>query len=388
MTGASLGKQAGGIRPERCARRWAVEGCVDNREREAPTMGIDRDLLGKYTLTTWGYKQGEMVGLMLHLGVRLGILEALDGAGPVTAEGLSRATGLHERWLREWLKALGAAQLLVTEDGETFELEAEAAMVLARKDTPTYAAGVFGSIRDPRVADQLADAFRSGIGPTYDDQGEGSEMHVEAMLAPMARALLVPTVIPGLDGVSGRLAAGAKVVDVGCGAGLALELLAEAWPESTYEGYDVSERAVAAARKRFEGADNVTIHLAGGEDVPPTGDVDLMMTLDCLHDMPRPDLAMGAIRSAIDEDGTWLVKEIKSAPEWGRNLRNPMLAMMYSTSVATCMASAMSTEDGLGLGTLGLNPVKLEEMVTVAGFTRFVMHDFEDPTNLYYEIRP
>lgn len=351
-------------------------------------MGMDKDLLGKYTLTTWGYKQGEMVGLMLHLGVRLGILEALDGAGPVTAEELAGATGLHERWLREWLKALGAAQLLVTEDGVTFELEAEAAMVLARKDTPTYAAGVFGSIRDPRVADQLADAFRTGIGPSYDDQGEGSEMHVEAMLAPMARALLVPKVIPGLDGVADRLAAGAKVVDVGCGAGLALQLMAEAWPESTYEGYDVSERAVAVARKRFEGVDNVTIHLAGGEDVPPTGDVDLMMTLDCLHDMPRPDLAMGAIRSAIADDGTWLVKEIKSAPEWDRNLRNPMLAMMYSTSVATCMASAMSTEDGLGLGTLGLNPVKLEEMVTEAGFTRFAMHDFEDPTNLYYEVRP
>ncbi len=351
-------------------------------------MGIDKDLLGKYTLTTWGYKQGEMVGLMIHLGVRLGIYEALDGAGPVTAEELSLATGLHERWLREWLRAQGAAELLVTADGETFELETEAAMVLARRDTPTYAAGVFGSIRDPRVADGLAEAFRTGIGLSYDDQGEGSEMHVEAMLAPMARALLVPTVLPALDGVADRLAAGAKVVDVGCGAGLALQLMAEAWPESTYEGYDVSERAVAVARERFEGVDNITIHLAGGEDVPPTGDVDLVMTLDCLHDMPRPDLAMGAIRSAIADDGTWLVKEIKSAPEWGRNLRNPMLAMMYSTSVATCMASAMSTEDGLGLGTLGLNPVALEEMVTEAGFTRFAMHDFEDPTNLYYEVRP
>ncbi|MBI00729.1 MAG: hypothetical protein CL467_09105 [Acidimicrobiaceae bacterium] len=351
-------------------------------------MGIDKDLLGKYTLTTWSYKQGELVSLMIHLGVRLGIYEALDGAGPVTAVELSLATGLHERWLHEWLRAQGAAELLVTADGETFELEAEAALVLARRDTPTYAAGVFAGLRDPRVADGLAEAFQTGIGLTYDDQGEGSEMHIEAMLAPMARALLVPTVLPALDGVVDRLSAGAKVVDVGCGTGLAIKLMSEAWPGSTYEGYDVSERAVAKARERFEDADNVTIHLAGGEDVPATGDVDLVMTLDCLHDMPRPDLAMGAIRSAIAEDGTWLIKEIKSAPEWARNLRNPMLAMMYSTSVATCMASAMSTEDGLGLGTLGLNPVRLEEMVAEAGFTRFAMHDFEDPTNLYYEVRP
>ncbi|MEE3205830.1 MAG: class I SAM-dependent methyltransferase, partial [Actinomycetota bacterium] len=153
-------------------------------------------------------------------------------------------------------------------------------------------------------------------------------------------------------------------------------------------GYDVSERAVQAAKQRFAGTDNVTIHLAGGEEVPPSGDVDLMLTLDCLHDMPRPDLAMAAIRQAVADDGTWLVKEIRSAPEWGQNLRNPMLAMMYSTSVASCMASAMSTPDGLGLGTLGLDPVTLEAMVTEAGFSRFTLHEVEDPTNLYYEVRP
>ena len=113
-----------------------------------------------------------------------------------------------------------------------------------------------------------------------------------------------------------------------------------------------------------------------------------MLTLDCLHDMPRPDLAMAAIRRAVADDGTWLVKEIRSAPEWGQNLRNPMLAMMYSTSVASCMASAMSTPDGLGLGTLGLDPVTLEAMVTEAGFSRFTLHEVEDPTNLYYEVRP
>jgi 2-polyprenyl-3-methyl-5-hydroxy-6-metoxy-1,4-benzoquinol methylase len=274
-------------------------------------MTIDRDLLSRYTLTTWGYKQGEMVGLMIHLGVRLGIYQALDGAGPVTSGDLAAATGLHERWLREWLRSQAAAELLLTTDGETFEMEPEAALVLARVDQPTYAAAVFAGQRDPRVADGLVEAFRTGIGLTYDDQGEGSEQHTEAMLAPMARALLVSTVIPMLDGVADRLTAGARVVDVGCGTGLALELISAAFPDSTYEGYDVSERAVAAARQRFDGSDNVTIHLAGGEELPATADVDLVMTLDCLHDMPRPDLAMAAIRGGIADDGTWLVKEIK-----------------------------------------------------------------------------
>ena len=105
-------------------------------------MSIGRDLLGRYTLTTWGYKQGEMVGLMIHLGVRLGIYRALDGAGAVTSVDLAVATGLHERWLREWLRSQAAAELLVTGDGETFELEPEAALVLAREDQPSYAAEI------------------------------------------------------------------------------------------------------------------------------------------------------------------------------------------------------------------------------------------------------
>ncbi|HIM66410.1 MAG TPA: class I SAM-dependent methyltransferase [Acidimicrobiia bacterium] len=355
---------------------------------QTPEQELDPDLLGMYTFATWGYKQGEMVSLMIHLGHRLGIYEVLDGAGPVTAADLAERTGLHGRWLLEWLRGQAAARLLVSEDGEAFLLEPEAAAVLARPGERSYAAGVFSNIRPPEVVDALADAFRTGIGVTYDGQGEGAAHQTDAMLGPMARALMVPVIVPALEGVAEKLTAGARVVDVGCGAGTVLGLLAEAFPASTYVGYDPSHHAVDLAVERLSGFDNVEVLARFGEELPPTGDFDLILTMDCLHDMPRPDIVMAAIREAIAPDGTWLIKDIKSSADWTANRRNPMLAMMYATSVASCLSSAMSAPDSLGLGTLGLNPDVAERMTAESGFTRFTCHDFDDPVNLYYEVRP
>ena len=104
--------------------------------------------------------------------------------------------------------------------------------------------------------------------------------------------------------------------------------------------------------------------------------------------MTDPAEAVRAIRRAIHPEGTWLIKDIRSAPRWEDNLRNPMLALMYSTSVATCMSSALSEPGGAGLGTLGFHPELAEQMCKEAGFTSFSVHDFDDPANLYYEVRP
>ena len=355
-----------------------------------PDEAVDPDALGVFTFQVWNFKQGEMVSLMIHIGDRLGIYKHLDGAGPVTASELAERSGLHERWLLEWMKANAAARLLDYHEGDRFELTTVGAMVLARNDAPSFAAAACGEPRPIGYVDRLADAFRSGIGMTYDDLGAETAHHVERMLGPMARALLVPVVIPALDGVEAKLVAGALVADVGCGAGLALQLLAEAFPASTFHGYDLSKHAIAAAEERFAaaGITNVEMRHARAEELPSAPIYDLVLSFDCIHDMTRPDLAIAAIRRAVKPDGTWLVKDIRSAPAFVDNLQNPMLAMMYSASVATCMSSAMSEAGGLGLGTLGFNPKVVDEMSRAAGFTSIRTHDVPDPANLYYEVRP
>ena len=106
---------------------------------------LDLDKLLKYSLDTWLFKQGEMVSLVIHLGHRLGLYEAMDGIGNTTAEELSKSTECHERWILEWLRCNAAAGLIKTSDGNNFELEPEAAAVLAQSDKPTYACLLYTS---------------------------------------------------------------------------------------------------------------------------------------------------------------------------------------------------------------------------------------------------
>jgi 2-polyprenyl-3-methyl-5-hydroxy-6-metoxy-1,4-benzoquinol methylase len=359
---------------------------------QAGRMADDRDRLAMFALRVWGYKQGEVVSLMIHLGDRLGLYRAMTGKGPMTAADLAAATGLQERWLLEWLRGQAAAGLIDTSDGETFELSDEAVAVLADNEGSLFfAAGAFrGGVAPPEVVDRMASAFRSGIGLSYDDLGPSAAHAVERMTEPWTRLALVPLILPALEGVVDRLAAGARVADVGCGSGVALCTLAAAFPASRFEGFDPSEHAIARARARLAQSEqlNVDFRTAGAEDLPQDNRYDLMLTLDCIHDMPRPAEAIAAIRKAIRPDGTWLIKDIKSGATWPDNLRNPVLAMMYGMSVASCMSSGLSEPGGAGLGTLGFHPELAGSMCREAGFSRFTVHDFEDPANLYYEVRP
>ena len=356
-------------------------------------MGVDIEALQAFSGLVWGYKQGQMVAFMIELGDRLGYYREMDGAGPLSADELAERSGTHPRWALEWLRSQAAAKLVtyLDDDGvDRFALSPIGALVLAREGEVTFASAAMQLPRPPEFPERLVEAFRTGIGLSYDDLGVECAHHVERMLGPWAKALLVPAVLPALDGVQAKLERGARVADVGCGAGLVLELLGSAFPASTFHGYDLSQYAVDAARTRCAaaGLSNVEVFRARGEELPQGGGYDLVLTFDCIHDMVRPDLTIAAIRGALREDGTWLCKDIRSNASFADNLRNPMLATMYASSIVTCMSSAMSEPGGLGLGTLGFNPVVAERMARDAGFGRFVTHDFPDPANIYYEVRP
>ena len=216
-------------------------------------------------------------------------------------------------------------------------------------------------------------------------------MGLERSFAPWYRSLLVPMALPRIEGVVERLAAGGLVADVGCGAGVALVEMAKAFPASRFHGYDISRHALERAESNRDeaGLGNLEFHDPRDEPLPADGAFDLITTFDCLHDMTDPVAVIDAIRAALAEDGVWLLADIKAKESYEENLeRNPMAALLYGTSVLTCMSSSLSEPGGLGLGTLGLHEELARQLAAEAGFRSFEPLDLGHPVNAFYVVRP
>ena len=344
----------------------------------------------EYAARLWQYKQAETVAVMIYVGRRLELFGHLAGAGPTTAAELAEKSGLHERWLLEWLRLLTAGKVLDYIDEIHFELPEAGAQLLGDKDSRQYMLDSFDGGVDGESLEGLLDSFRTGIGRTYESSGPEGARRSEVRHQRSARNQVLPLMIPALDGIQAKLEQGCLVADVGCGDGAVVLALAATYPASRFHAFEPSVHAVEHVRSlaMSGGLDNVEVIHARGEEVPQKGDYDFVITFDCIHDMTNPQEVINTIKGSLKSDGTWFIKDIRCKPLFKDNLRNPMAAMMYGFSLMSCMSSAMSEPGGAGLGTLGFNPEVAEEMSRAAGFSRFKMHDFKDPGNLYYEVRP
>ena len=355
---------------------------------------LDPDALKQFQFLVFTKLEGAVTAGMIHLGDQLGLYRALaDADGPLTAAELAARTGLDERWVREWAFNQAAAHILdAAGDPEGFTLSAEGAAVLASPDHEAFGVGMFHDL--PQMLgglERLPQSFRSGLGYDYDSHGPESARGMERSFEPWNRAHLLPDVLPAMDGMADRLAVGARVADVGCGAGGAVLLLAGAFPDSRFAGYDISQHALDRARTRLDeaGLANAAFHDPRQHALPTDHSVDLVTTFDCIHDMTDPQGMMTAIRATLADDGTWLLVDIKALDTFAENARkNPMAALMYGISVLSCMSSALSAPGGAGLGTLGLPPSRAEAMARAAGFTRFRRLPVEHAINAFYEVRP
>lgn len=353
---------------------------------------IETGLIEKRAELAFGYLGGAIASGMIYLGDRMGLYRALVGAGPVTSQELADRTGLSERWLREWLQQQAAADILDYRGEGRFELTEEGRLLFVDEANPASVIGLFGEL--PSVMgmfDRLPKAFRTGIGYTYDDGGPAMARTLERELGPWNRSALIDEALPKVGDVVAKLEAGVKVADVGCGAAAAIVALGQRFPKSEFHGYDNSLNALRLAHQAIHdaGVTNVFVHDSDVDRLPEEPTFDIVLTLDCLHDMTRPDLAAAAIRKAIKPEGTWFIVDVDCKSTFEENMENPLAPMLYGFSVMLCMSSSASSKDGMALGTVGLPEPKMQELVEAAGFRSFArVPGLTHPFNAYYEAHP
>jgi len=325
---------------------------------------------------------------MVVIGEKLGLYKALAGE-PLSPAQLAAKTQTDERYLREWLSSQAAGGY-VTYDGKSgkFSLSEEQAFALAVEDSPAYLPGAFElALGSLAAVPRITEAFRTGAGMGWGEHVDGVFHGCEKFFRPGYAANLISAWIPALHGVSQKLEAGARVADIGCGKGSSTLLMAKAFPNSQFFGFDYHGKSIEAAREaaaRNGVSDRVTFQVAKAKEFPG-GNYDLVAVFDCLHDMGDPIGAAEHVRKSLAEDGTWLIVEPFAHDQLQDNL-NPVGRVYYSFSTLLCTPCSRSQEVGLCLGAQA-GEKRIRQVVTSAGFSRF-RRATETPFHLVYEARP
>ncbi len=353
---------------------------------------LDQEAVKEFSAKVGATVQGAMTMALCFLGDRLGLYQALAETGTVTSEDLATHTGLHERWLREWLQQQACAGFVAYAGSGRFYLKPEAVEVLANEESIFFAGGSLATVMPlVRNTPNLTTCFQTGLGLSYDALGFDCAVGLERMGGNWARQKLLSEILPLLNGVVETLEQGALVADIGCGVGTATMLMAQAFPRSEFHGFDTSQHALAEARQRSSkaGLKNLFWHNPVGDPLPADSRFDFITTFDVVHDTTDPMGLITAIYKALKPEGTWFITDITGKSSFEENLKeHPMAGLFYAFSVLICMSSGLSEPGGAGLGTVGFHEDLARQMTRAAGFTQFQKLNVEDMFNHHYEVRP
>jgi 2-polyprenyl-3-methyl-5-hydroxy-6-metoxy-1,4-benzoquinol methylase len=323
------------------------------------------------------------------IGERLGLYKAMAGAGPMSSAEVATRAGVAERSVREWMRNQAAAGYISYDpEADTYELPPEQAAALADEESPFYLLGAFELIASLYADEEkILEAFRSGEGMGWHEHDHRLFEGTERFFRPGYKGHLVAEWIPAMEGVEAKLKEGAKVADIGCGHGASTVLMAEAFPESEFHGYDYHGASIERARKAAAAAgvdDRTEFDVATAKDFPEEG-YDLVAVFDCLHDMGDPVGASAHIHEALGPDGTWMIVEPFAGDHVEDNL-NPVGRIFYGASTMICTPASLDQEVGLALGAQA-GEERLTEVIKEGGFSA-VRRATETPFNLILEAKP
>jgi SAM-dependent methyltransferase len=314
---------------------------------------------------------GAATTAMTVAGDRLGLYRAMTGAGPLTAEALATATGLHPRLVAEWLAAQTVSGYVTYDPAAvTYELPAEHAMVLSMADSPAYIVGAAEVIAGQYLGlGQLEQAFRTDGGIDYGTLPAVTFCGMERYFRTAYLHELVRNWFPAVDGLVGRLESGARVADVGCGHGVSTLLMAATWPASTFVGYDFHGPSIATARAEAIEAGNppnVSFRVADATGIGP-GPFDVVVFFDALHDLGDPPAALRRVHALLADGGTVVAVEPWSLDRLEGGIGNPSVRIDYAVSTSLCTPGSLGQPGAYGLGAQG-GPARRLRLLADAGF--------------------
>ncbi|HEY0960615.1 MAG TPA: class I SAM-dependent methyltransferase [Novosphingobium sp.] len=322
----------------------------------------------------------------VRVGLRLGLFKALADGPANAAELAVKAGDLHDRYVREWGLAQAASGYVEFDpETERFSLTPEQAMVFVNSDSPVYLAGAFELVAAMIEAEtKVEECFRNGTGVRWGDHAGCLFCATGAFFRPGYVNNIVQNWIPALSGVEERLHRGAKVADVGCGVGFSTLLMAKAYPESQFIGFDFHEPSIDEARRHardHDYGDRVRFEVAAAKGIAENG-FDLITMFDCLHDMGDPRGCASHMRKILAEGGTWMIVEPVAGDAPIDNM-NPVGRMYYNASTMICVPTSLDQEVGEALGAQA-GEGKLAQIIREGGFNT-VHRATEGPFNMVLE---
>jgi ubiquinone/menaquinone biosynthesis C-methylase UbiE len=329
------------------------------------------------------------LALMSSLGHRTRLFDVMSDLPPSTSEQIADAAELNERYVREWLGAMVAGSVVDYDpQNKTYYLPPEHGAVLIRSAAPDNMA-VFAQYIPllGTVEDQIVECFKKGGGIPYSAFGRFHEVMAEDSGQTVVAALM-DSILPLVPGLIEDLEKGIEVLDVGCGSGRALNLMAKSFPGSRFTGYDFSEEAIATGKMaaQKQGLTNLRFEVKDVTSLESTDYFQLITAFDAIHDQVYPDRVLKEIERALYPDGTFLMQDIAASTHVHKNIDHPVGPLLYTISVMHCMTVSLAA-NGAGLGTMW-GEEKAREMLQAAGFTKIdvkkLPHDFQ---NAFYIIQ-
>jgi SAM-dependent methyltransferase len=329
------------------------------------------------------------LGLMISIGHRTGLFDALGDGRWDTSEGHASRAKLDERYVREWLGAMVTGRIVEYDpDRRAYRLPAEHAAFLTRAAAPNnFAAfmqylGVLGAVED-----QIVSCFSRGGGVPYGAYKRFHEIMAEGSgqtVLPALNTHILPLIPGAIDGLRG----GIDVLDLGCGSGRAVNQMARDYPRSRFRGVDFSQEAIDRARSEADGLrlENVRFDVADAARLADQDAYDLITTFDAIHDQADPAGVLRNIHRALRRQGTYLMQDISGTSLLDKDIEHPAGPFLYTVSTMHCMTVSLAA-GGAGLGTMWGERVA-KRMLNEAGFTRIAVHRLpHDFQNLYFVIR-